>query len=373
MKTTYSNRGLLSSANLRKQADIHNRLKNLAKCFPTLYILKTKDEANFLKIKNPHDYAHSFGILFNKDMLLTYLKKINPFPKRLVALEVFQRKLSMLKWIKTETVITVENFDETFGKLFNLWSTFCGETCFAGWANTPGYLLLSSIDYNSYLNELGLKKEKDNVIGLFIERDQNEMAIFSDTKFKPEIEVYPIFPYDLLKLNASKSYTKFFNLYRKYAGEILNNNFTNAAKFITECVFPYVAFTNSSSETTNWDIDFYKTKCDIYNPHTKILLQTNQSEKTSKPSPNQVKTCENTCKIGVNPTTEAEEVYALDDKNCGLGTHSSEYKSAKYTLKDEENLKYMNEYLILISSYGGGGKEKLVDSCTNFKQSNRTF
>ncbi len=340
------------------ERDIINRLTTISKCFPILYKLKPTSQFSVLKMKIPSDKSRSFDLLVKKDILLKYLMDIRVDSKRIEVLSVFQRKLNGLGWLSTDlkATITLDNFETIYSGLFDKWNYNCDQSCFAGWANTPIYYLLSQIDYNSYFKEIELIDEGDRVSGLFIERDQQEIAIFSDTGFRPDRIVYPIFPYDLLKKNVARDYNTFFNSYRSFAGEILNGKFDNFRRFVNECVEPYTYFTNDAGEKIPWEIDFYRTKCDTYNPRAPIAGQSS---------------CADTCRNPVNPT-EDQFNEAYGEGPCGLFGHSSEYLSSKYTIRHEANIPALNEYLTLIIE-NGSGKEHMTSGCGAFAITNRSL
>jgi hypothetical protein len=145
-----------------------------------------------------------------------------------------------------------------------------------GWSNTPGYYLLSQIDYNSYFQEI-LPKIMYNIVidGIYVERDQNEIILFNTDKLNKEYTVNYILPFKFYDMTQKEEanierarefildYDRKCNAFRTDI-EIEENQ--------TQLIDKYKEFSYiSEDKSKQWQFDWFFTFCENYDPYTELV------------------------------------------------------------------------------------------------------
>jgi hypothetical protein len=210
-----------------------------------------------LKINNPQIFANSFGKIYNIPILQKYIFNLEK-EKRNRVLSIHVTKMRNLNLTIKHPILQKKIYDgddeneinTNINELLNIYRDVC-KSCFRSWYNTPGYYLLSEIDYNSYFKEIGLIKEKEHVDGVYVEVDQDEIVLFDTSLVKKEDTLF-ILPYsfinkpliekqDFIKkyIDLTKTFTEsyhkrnippdllkdFFNILSEF--NMFNNNYWN--------------------------------------------------------------------------------------------------------------------------------------------------
>jgi len=333
---TYYSKDILQSVGhvlieFRKLQDAYNNqyrtlkksLSNVAKCFPLLYEFKTAKNISLLKINKPYDYESSFDKLFEKDLLIKYVMESQNAP------EIINEFKSKLKGIGMQNVDTLD-----FNSLIDKYLKNCKEGCFGGWVNTPGYYLLSKINYNNYFREnLGVETD---VIGLYIESDQDEIVLFDNSNIGLESINY-ILPYSYINADITdvKSFiSNYVAGYKEWSGvlnSIYNDNnikmFKDFIKIISQ--YNYIDIDNQIP----WGFNWYKTACNPYDPLKDINKQDNRL---------------NTCALRQPIYSDYPEYdWSLFDNYSKC---QKEWKSSKISIDDMGYVQNLLEYLNKIKS-----------------------
>ena len=231
------------------------KIDKISKCYPSLYVYKVNNYVKLLKMLNPNNFAISFGLLFNKDILSKYIFENASKDKIMIT---FINKLVAIGKTPVHYNGTIENIKENIQIYLNT----CELTCFGGWANTPGYYLLNMIDYNSYLSEVKIINPRTKIDGLYIEKDQDEIVLFDSSKLI-EQNHHLILPYntkDLPKIDKLKFITNYINNMKSYKTD--DTSYNNLIHMFKQ--FSHI------DDTTEWGFDWFITPCEKYNPYEKI-------------------------------------------------------------------------------------------------------
>lgn len=323
---------------------ITNKLELMRSCFPTLYVYNSPAPLRLLQINNPSNSGNSFDILFNKPLLLQHVQSL---PNADEIMNLFINKIDALGVFK---IPPNSDINIKFKQYLDKWSGYCEASCFAGWANTPGYLLLSKINYNKYFKEL--KLIEGDVTGIYVHNDQDEIIMFEPLN---KVNKIPVFPYDVLNA-SSDAQLEFIVKYKTLP----------LPEFMNHCVKPYIYFMGVDNIRNTWDFGFFKTKCVTYNPYKPIAKQLML---------NKTQNCKSTCRISTTPSDNDTRYF--DPSNLPCYDHAlddtedetvipSDYTSVKYSIKREDHLYYLSMYIqkIITSTYLSVIIDAL-DNCSN--------
>jgi hypothetical protein len=264
-----------------------NDLDKISTCYPIIYTFTNKENLCLLHLLNVHKYDNTFGKILNKDIYKEYLNKN---PDKILILQNFTDKLLSLKIIKEKPIINEINFDELYDKFFYKYLQDCEVKCFTGWSNTPGYYLLSNIDYNKYLREIIPNIMKDiEIDGIYVERDQDEIILFNNSKINDEVGINYILPYYFYENKDIEKAKQYILDYDKKSKRYLDNKDDKQTQ--QELINKYKQFSYiNESGISIWNFDWFFTFCEKFNPVNFV--------------PN-VENC---------PTLSAKNL--LDDENC---------------------------------------------------------
>jgi hypothetical protein len=246
-------------------------LNNISSCYPTIYKYKTVDKLTLLKMNvGSKKYNDSFGVLFNKGILKTFLDELKE-TKKFEVLTNFRNKLEDIgqKIPEKEKInITNDNFFWIYCVLFDKYIDLCKSGCFGGWVNTPGYYLLSNIDYNLYFNNIleDIIPYDSKIDGIYVERDQDEIILFNNTNLSDISIPNFILPF---YINTEDKAKEFINNYDKVVLEFLDDkNNEDKQKAIINL---FKKFNHIDESGINkWNFDWFKTYCENYNPYKEV-------------------------------------------------------------------------------------------------------
>lgn len=239
---------------------IKNKLDSISNCYPLLYEFTILSDLKLLKIQLPHRFEKSFDILFNLDILTKYILLLSSIDKNEI-MNIFLSKLKSINILKNKYESIHDYNEETIQDIITAYKLRCEVECFGGWTNTPGYYLLSKINYNDYLKELGILKLYEKIDGLYIENDQDEIVMFNLEKIKQK-KINFILPYSL-HLGPIDVHEKFIERYiYNLKNRTVLDNYNNILK--------QIFFFNIISRGVEWNFDYFQTPCFKYNPYIPI-------------------------------------------------------------------------------------------------------
>jgi len=310
---------------------VDKRLNDISNCFPLLYSYKVFQNVKLLKLINPSNFLDTFNILFNKEKLAAAIAATK---MALEIIHIFHDKLSgILPILPEKDYLTTESF----GQLFDLYIENCKDTCFGGWGNTPGYTLLTLIDYNKYLVDIGLIEGGTSVHGIYVERDQDEIILLKNDDCLVTNNVSFVLPYEFVNKPRIDAQA-YIDTYIKYATELKNTektvveNYNNRAEFINH-VIPYAYIDNNKK----WDIDWFFTQCVNYNPYKEIRenCARNLPCKFRKPG-------------DFDRLITSKYIWENEyETNC---SDENVWKSSKISLVDMDNMEYFVQYIKIIEN-----------------------
>lgn len=318
-------------------SDLHYgaKLDNKISCFPTIYNFKAKRKINLLKINKPYNYKDSFDTLFVPHVLWTYLLKKNDY------IDIFFNFLIKLKKIYTRITIPHKSrinrntICEYFNFYMDGYKRGCKNSCFMGWANIPGYYLLSCIDYNKYLQEIGITTQ--DIDGIYVEQDQDEIILF-DSSLLELRDTYYIFPYTY-KLKSIEDTKKFMEQYINFSTEYKLTKIRNP--LFLELLDKYTFIDDSEK----WGFNWYMTECDHYDPLKEIF---DDSKPENKKGCAEYKQCKKRYISGA-------KTY---DENCNVT-----FKSSKISILNLKNANLLQDYMNCIKTWNKSLFEDVAILC----------
>ena len=296
-------------------------LNKITACYPMIYKYLNKEKVNLLQMQvNSTNYDKTFGIIFNKDkikMFLDILKNkidiLNNFIKKIYDIGAINEKKYNIKDTVNPFQVTIDNFDETFDDVFLAYISSCENSCFMGWSNTPGYYILSQIDYNEYLKLLIPTIVKDiSLDGIYVEKDQNEIILFNTKKLnKDKITINYVLPYKFYNKLDEENYEnyenakKFINNYNEKCKNYLNDNTNETNK--KDIIDIFKEFNYIDNELL-WNFDWFTTFCEVYDPYEDIDITESKCKELFKKKENENTNC--TKRYPLNPAAlNIEEDY----------------------------------------------------------------
>ena len=96
----------------------------------------------------------------------------------------------------------------------------CRFTCFGGYGNTPGYTLLSAIDYNKYLANIKLISKGTVVHGIYVESDQDEIILLDNYDCLSTSNISFVLPFQQKYFHVAGA-QDYIDKYVNYATEFL--------------------------------------------------------------------------------------------------------------------------------------------------------
>ena len=302
------------------------KINTITSCFPFIYKFGFNKQINLLNINHPYDSSKSFGILFNIFVLERYLEaKTDKEYKEIVKTFISKCKNIKIKHRSTEKLNLLEAerdvIKEAFYELWEVYIKNCEASCFKGWANTPGYYLLGKIDYNSYLKEITCIDK--NIVGLYIEKDQDEIVLFDQSCYKLFDKFY-VLP-NMLKQHKNNT---------SYLEEYIDN-YLRLARFIESYPYNYkyklqfilhVDWYNYITLHKLWTINWMAAPCANFNPYKHIKDDCAKDQD---------------CQLYNNMYDDDHTI----NQHC---TKKHVYKSNKITLENMDDIQYLNEYISFV-------------------------
>ena len=242
-----------------------NDLIKISSCYPFIYKFSNSDQINLLKMNvGAWSFDNTFGILLNKAIYKEYLDRQS---NRIEIINNFKIKLMGIGEKLTHCRIDDATFEENYNKLFDKYIEKCKLSCWGGWANTPGYYLLSSIDYNSYLKQIlpDIIPREMTLDGIYVDRDQDEIILLNMDKINPEPSIQYIIPYFLIN-KPIEDIRDFVNNYLRVTDEFLKNptDVTKQTRLFE--LFKRFNYINEAG-THKWNFTWFTSFCKNYNPY----------------------------------------------------------------------------------------------------------
>ncbi len=230
-----------------------------------------------------------------------------------------------------ELIYRLEELEEPnidiFIQIINQYRYKCEDECFGGWANTPGYYLLSSIDYNEYFRELEIIKQYDTIDGLYIENDQDEIVMFNlENIIKTQVNF--ILPYQLRNFSNEVH----VNFIERYIDNFKNNQIDD----LLEQMYQF----NIVYNEVEWDFNYFHTPCFNYDPY--ISIETNCAKDMQ-------------CKVRRGSIDDNYQWAMVQGKGC-------DFKSHKLSLSDMNNINDFKKYVKFIKTCNFN---HLLELCNN--------
>jgi hypothetical protein len=302
-------------------------LDEISSCFPTIYNFKPKRKINLLKINKPHDNKNSFDLLYVPKIIWKYLLErenyVDIFYNFMVKLKKMYPDIYMPK---NKSYFTKDSMCALYDYYMNGYKSGCEISCFMGWANVPGYYLLSCINYNEYFKEIGICAQETNTIdGIYVEQDQDEIILF-DSSLLELRDTYYVFPY-IYKLSSIEDKKKFMEKYIEFSAEYRKTKIRDDLflKLIAE--YPFI------NETEKWGFNWFKTECDNFDPLEEIF---DDSKPETQKGCAEYKQCKK--RFHTNVTTF--------DENCNVT-----FKSSKISIQNLKNADLLRDYMECIKSW----------------------
>ena len=319
--------------------NINKNYKNIISCFPMIHCFTPKKKINLLKINKPYDFNNSFNLLFNADIIWKYLQKI---PNHEDIFYSFYDKLCKIYNLtpKEDEIKRLGTFCNFYKFHITGYRIGCEISCFGGWADTPGYYLLSCIDYNAYFKEL--KIIDYDIEGIYIEQDQDEIILFNltnITSYNAPNNIYYIFPYMLKDL----SFVEKKNFIKKYI--CYSCDYKKTKKLSPSFISMLNNYKNINKDD-KWNFSWYKTKCSLYDPYTEIY---------DDKKPVNEKGCAEfeSCKHRI-PSY-------IKDENTGITDCIKPWKSNKISIENLNNIKYLLDYIEQIKTWNDPKFTSIID------------
>jgi hypothetical protein len=246
-------------------------LKKISTCYPQVYSYTLTTQIKLLHLlvgASVSNYNTTFGIIFNKDIIKAYLDDIPE--KKINILKNFKNKLNSIGIKVSTEEINLDNFNTEYDVLFDEYVRSCEQQCFRGWSNTPGYYILSNIDYNKYLKEVtGIEVDFD---GIFVERDQDEIILFNNSKLDEKYNKNYILPYYFYNPDRSLDDAKEFIMdYDEKCEAFLADTKHKNVLAQLNLLEKFKKFSYINSEGTKlWKFDWFSTFCEKFNPYTEL-------------------------------------------------------------------------------------------------------
>jgi len=251
---------------------------------------------------NKSNYEYTFAKIFDKDRIKKYLNKqvdilkifiekiLNLHTLHIEKIRSIMNKLNILdqpiniinKKNITDIVnkINENNFDTIYDIIFDLYITICKGTCFGGFGNTPGYYLLSQIDYNAYFKEIFPEiMISSNVDGIYVENDQDEIIFFNIKNLNKMSIINYILPYKFYSKtdnieNAKIFIQEYIRTSALYKSDEKNVEYREKMIDIIK-EFNYI----NHEKKQLWNFSWFLTFCEKYNPYEDINITESNCKK----------------------------------------------------------------------------------------------
>ncbi len=357
--------------NLGNSSAVVKQLNDISKCFPLLYTYEVSYEIKLLKLNYPHEYD-TFDILFNKGKLLDAIMDTKDADK------IIRNFYEQFKKIAIGNVPEIppkfqtrESCSQFFDKLFDAYMVTCRWTCFGGYGNTPGYTLLSVIDYNTYLANIGLISKGTVVHGIYVESDQDEIILLDNYDCLSTSNISFVLPFQQKYFHVAGA-QDYIDKYVNYATEFLkksektvSQDYENKANFINHVLpYAYIGDPKKEEEEKNggkkWDIDWFFTPCERYDPYEEISTNCAKNLSCRFRKPGNVEK-----QGGTGDVWGGRYAYIWEDEymtNC-LAEEPSIWKSAKISLGDMKNVNSLRKYIKIIKTKWTESKLQKLSIC----------
>ena len=294
-------------------------------CYPFIHKYRPQRNLVFLKLNFPHIYKDSHGLLYNIPILTKYILNLTK-EFRIKLLKTHIDKMNNIKKNTSNLSVyesdDIESIERNIIAILTQYTEKCTENCFMGWVDTPGLHLLSGINYNEYFKEIKLIKMDENIDGIYVAEDQDELILFNSSAVVREDSLY-ILPYSFFYKSIEEK-KQFIMKHMEYL-RIFNNN--NSDTRLYNLIKEFNLF-----DSKTWNFTWYRTQCANFNPLENIV------ENCSK---------DNIC--GRYASSMKEHLFEYNNwtKNmCGRGTSFK----LQIEFMSEYNIIKLKEYIEFIKS-----------------------
>jgi hypothetical protein len=316
-------------------------------CYPFIHIFKPNQKLIFLKFNFAH-IPSIYDTIYNIPILTEYICRLTP-EKRISLLETHLTKMNNINQNKSNYKVQSDNMNVIKENITNILTQYinaCKRSCFMGWTDTPGLLLLSGIDYHNYFKEIKIIDADVNIDGFYIPQDQDELILFN-TELVDRVDSLYILPYSFIdkkkedKIEFIQNYMKFKDEYNK---NNLNLQFLNIIKEFN--IF----------DKNTWNFNWYRSGCKDFNPLTNIE-----------------ETCSKCSRYFQKLEDHLYLSYNWKNNDCGKGL------SFKLQLEfmSEENIVKLKKYIDFIKTANNNGNidlwEEICNSSVSESETHRKY
>ena len=157
----------------------------------------------------------------------------------------------------------------------DLYFGICEHSCFGGWGNTPGYYLLTSIDYKAYFKEILKDIVSEDIDGIYVDRDQDEIILFDNLGLTTTPQIQYILPYTF-KDADSEEIKCFINKYINASNNFISDQKNETYKIQLKELF--IQF-NEIDSSNKWNFDWFQVFCKNFDPYQDMNQYGTDSEK----------------------------------------------------------------------------------------------
>ena len=146
----------------------------------------------------------------------------------------------------------------------------CEGYCFGAWGNTPGYYLLTKIDYNKYLKQIlpNITNTIDNIDGIYVDRDQDEIILFNNANINKIYSIHYILPYFYKDKSLQEIKQFIINFIDKSTIYLKDNTNLENNQQLLEILSAFNFIDSAKKE--KWNFDWFRTFCKDFDPYKEI-------------------------------------------------------------------------------------------------------
>ena len=240
--------------------DIIKSIKSDLLSYPLIYKFTNFNTIYLLQIYKSYERIidSNYNLLYEPKILLLYIIKTGRME------EIRQNFIERL--VNTG----VDDFDidcNSFILLLENYQLLCGVGCYTSFMNTPGYYILSQIDYNNYFIDIGLISKGTIIHGIYVENDQDEIIMFDNNSINniDTINSFYILPYSYIDKNIEMK-KEFITNYITKVSTLNSKNYKKVRKDLVNILSDF----NMINEIVNinkWDFDWFESPCILFDPY----------------------------------------------------------------------------------------------------------
>jgi len=268
------------------------QLKMILSYYPLIYKYTSVQNIKLLRLDNTWD--DDFKYIYRPNILYKYLIElenkieiINTFcdNKYLFKHENIRNYKSYIQsFLILDSILSREVIDIIVNKIiYNIlkyYTEICVERCFRGYIDTPGYYLLQSIRYNDYFNEIGIKEISDEIIGLYVPNDQDEIILFNNDQLNINDIIYVV-PFSLEDKDDTiiKDYIKNYIIFATNLKNSLENSYEIFARHFIKLAGKINIDDTRLTVYNSWYFDHNGSYCKNFDAYTHEMTECPKDEK----------------------------------------------------------------------------------------------